>query len=317
MSVDQWVKRGLIYAPPDGSDWRQTHAQLPVVDDAHPDYWRIYYSSRDRSGQSMPAWFDVEAGRPEHLLRENIGPLFLPGEGEAFDRHGIMPTAVVTEGNRTLLYYIGWSRQTDVPYRNAIGLAVSQSGSAFERWSDQPLIGVNAVDPVYTGTLNVLREGDDWHGYYMSCTGWHEREGRLEPRYHLRYAHSKDGFDWHRDGRVVIDFASPGEGGVVAASTLKLAPGDYRMWYCYRGAGDFRHDPSESYRIGMARSSDAVHWRRCDEQVGIERSADGWDSLMQCYPNVVRYGNRLYLFYNGNGFGQSGIGYATMEIKGE
>ena len=34
---------------------------------------------------------------------------------------------------------------------------------------------------------------------------------------------------------------------------------------------------------------------------------------MTCYPSVVRVGTRAYLFYNGNGFGQSGIGVAILE----
>jgi hypothetical protein len=36
---------------------------------------------------------------------------------------------------------------------------------------------------------------------------------------------------------------------------------------------------------------------------------------MICYPNVVQYRGTLYLFYNGNGFGQTGIGYATCKLE--
>jgi len=35
---------------------------------------------------------------------------------------------------------------------------------------------------------------------------------------------------------------------------------------------------------------------------------------MCCYPCVVTHENKLYMFYNGNGFGQTGIGYATWEL---
>ena len=34
---------------------------------------------------------------------------------------------------------------------------------------------------------------------------------------------------------------------------------------------------------------------------------------MTCYPSTVRVDTRTYLFYNGNGFGQSGIGVAILE----
>ena len=56
-----------------------------------------------------------------------------------------------------------------------------------------------------------------------------------------------------------------------------------------------------------------MSWERKDEAVGIDRSAEGWDSIMMCYPYVFQHNGRKYLFYNGNGFGESGLGYAIME----
>jgi hypothetical protein len=53
-------------------------------------------------------------------------------------------------------------------------------------------------------------------------------------------------------------------------------------------------------------------WERDDARAGIDVSADGWDSQMICYPAVVDLGERVLLFYNGNGFGANGFGYATL-----
>ena len=66
--------------------------------------------------------------------------------------------------------------------------------------------------------------------------------------------------------------------------------------------------------IGYARSSDLKTWEREDEQAGIDVSEDGWDSNMIAYPYVVKTRNGVYLFYNGNGFGASGFGYAILEL---
>ena len=46
---------------------------------------------------------------------------------------------------------------------------------------------------------------------------------------------------------------------------------------------------------------------------GITTSETGWDSTMICYPFVVTVDDRTLLFYNGNGFGQTGIGYAVWQ----
>jgi hypothetical protein len=35
---------------------------------------------------------------------------------------------------------------------------------------------------------------------------------------------------------------------------------------------------------------------------------------MTCYPFVTAFDDRVHLFYNGNGFGRSGIGYAQLEL---
>lgn len=71
--------------------------------------------------------------------------------------------------------------------------------------------------------------------------------------------------------------------------------------------------PLHPYRIGYAESDDGKRWTRIDEAVGFDVSPEGFDSEMICYPHVVQHENRLYMFYNGNGFGREGIGLAVAE----
>ena len=49
-----------------------------------------------------------------------------------------------------------------------------------------------------------------------------------------------------------------------------------------------------------------------DERVGIERSEEGWDSLMMEYQFVYEHRGVKHMLYNGNGFGETGFGYAVM-----
>ena len=76
--------------------------------------------------------------------------------------------------------------------------------------------------------------------------------------------------------------------------------GVYRMWFCVRG---------DRYRIAYAESDDGLGFRRCDETTPV---ADEWDSEMQAYPMVLPDGARWLMFYNGNGFGRSGFGFARV-----
>ena len=80
------------------------------------------------------------------------------------------------------------------------------------------------------------------------------------------------------------------------------------MWY------SFRAQPTiDSYRIGYAESADGLEWVRMDDRVGIDVSSSGWDSEMICYPKVFEHQGKLYLLYNGNGYGKSGFGLAVLE----
>jgi hypothetical protein len=78
------------------------------------------------------------------------------------------------------------------------------------------------------------------------------------------------------------------------------------MWYCYAvGHG--------GYRIGYAESDDGINWQRKDDKVGIDVSDEGWDSEMVAYPYVFEHDGEKYMLYNGNGYGETGFGYAVLE----
>jgi hypothetical protein len=310
----RWLKQGLIYAPGKGAKWHVSHAQLPVVDGSARSKWRIYFAGRDSTNRSNVTFIDVAAGEPKKILYQHDRPILPFGTLGAFDESGLMPVALVDHDKKKYLYYAGWSLKKTVPYQNAIGLAVSNDGGrTFKKYAEGPLLGLSACDPYFTGTANILVEDGRWKMWYQSSTEWQLIGGVPEPRYHLKYAESADGINWKRDGAVAIDYENDAEGGICSASVSKES-GLYRMWYSYRKASDYRRNPKQSYRIGYAESGDGVNWKRKDAKAGITVSKTGWDSEMLAYPFVVRQGNTRYLFYNGNGFGQSGFGYAVSKI---
>jgi hypothetical protein len=306
-----WTKRGLIYEPNGRHWWNKSHAQVPTVDVLDGGRWRIYYSSRDTDNRSRVSFVEVEAGHPGHILYEHDSPIMPLGKLGTFDDSGVMPSWIAQHGQLKYLYYTGWTLGGTVPYHNSVGLAVSSDGGlTFERLYKGPLFGLTHREPYFTGTSCVLIEGGIFRNWYMSCTRWEMIDGRAEPMYHLKYAESSDGVHWKRDGRVAIDYKSPAEAGIARASVLKIGSG-YQMWYSYRGTGGYRSGTADSYRIGYAESSDGLCWRRLDERAGIDVSIDGWDSRMIEYPYVLVHGDQLFMFYNGNTFGQTGFGYAT------
>jgi hypothetical protein len=69
----------------------------------------------------------------------------------------------------------------------------------------------------------------------------------------------------------------------------------------------------ERYRIGAALSDDGLNWTRLDESMGLNPSSSGWDSEMTCYPALFWHRERLWVAFNGNGYGATGFGLAVWE----
>jgi len=220
-----------------------------------------------------------------------------------------MPSSIITINGKKYLYYIGWTTRVTVPYQNAIGLAVSHDdGKTFERFSQGPIITVNHIEPYFSGTAYVMEDAGIYKMWYLSCVRWDVIDGKPEPVYNIKYAESNDGINWDQRGRVAIELESD-EGGLVSASVLK-EEGHYKMWYGRRKLSDYRLNAANTYRIGYAESADGITWLRKDSFAGIELSTQGWDSEMISYPNVIQVNGINLMFYNGNGFGRSGFGYA-------
>ena len=254
----------------------------------------------------------MRADDPSDVCYVHDAPVLGPGELGCFDDGGVNPSWLVDCGEEKWLYYVGWNAGVTVGYRNSIGIAVSRDGGrSFERMFPGPVVDRTPTEPHWCSTPCVLREDGRWRMWYLNGTGWEVLDGKPEPYCHFKYAESDDGVHWRRDGTVALELR-PGEGGMTKPHVIR-EDGVYRMWYAYRGAVGYRDDPSQAYRIGYAESRDGVSFDRLDDRAGIDVSEEGWDSTMTSFPCVYDYDGTRYLLYNGNGFGLTGIGWATWE----
>jgi hypothetical protein len=306
-----WIKKGNIFNVNGQFDWNKTHAQVPVAD-VLEDRIRVYYSTRDVSGKSNVSFIEVEKNNPEKIIYEHTVPLFELGNLGSFDDSGIMPSSIITVGNKKYLYYIGWTTRKTVPFQNAVGLAISEDGGkVFKKLSEGPIISVNYIEPYFSGTSFVTFENNTFKMWYLSCIKWEKFDGKPEPIYNIKYAESLDGISWKQTGKVAIEL-NDDEGGLVSAAVIK-EDDKYKMWFGKRKKSDYRNNITNSYKIGYAESLDGKDWIRKDNEVGIDISKEGWDSEMISYPYVFKKDNNLIILYNGNGFGKTGFGYAVWE----
>jgi hypothetical protein len=298
----KWIKKGLIIRPSENLDWMVTHAMLPFAERVGGDHYRIYFSGRDRLNRSLIGYVEVDINDPHNILYITEKPVLGLGALGCFDDNGVTPSWIVDYKGRKYLYYIGWNQGATVRMHLIAGLATSHDGGkTFERYSRAPLLERTAMEPYSILTAPcVLIEGEIWRMWYVSGIGWVHRD---LPRYNIKYAESRDGVHWVREGVVCIDFKSDEENALARPCVVR-EDGIYKMWYSYKG---------ESYRIGYAESGDGITWERKDEEAGIDVSASGWDSEMIEYAFVFEHKRIKHMLYNGNDYGKDGIGLAVME----
>lgn len=305
----RWQKQGMIFTPGGEGGWMKSHAQVPtpLVGDG---FIRVYFSSRPERSLSLTTFVDLDAEDPGKVLHLNRDPILELGKPGTFDEHGIMPSCAVRDGATVYLYYSGWSRSASVPYTNSTGLAVSEDGGkTFRKVSEGPVLGKSLHDPYSATSPCVLKRAAAWHMWYCSGTGWLKIGEKYEHIYDIKYARSGDGVEWVPSGAAAVGQRSEYE--AVTRPFVVERAGGYHMWFCYRGSHNFR-DGEDAYRIGYAHSEDLSRWRRDDAGHGIVPSATGWDSKMVAYPAIATVGDRTLMFYNGNGFGADGFGYASL-----
>lgn len=302
-----WKKLGLVFCPDHDFEWMQSHASNPVVEHVRDDIFRVYFSSRDSKNRSQIASLLMSLNGEVHkVLPDSLLLVLAHGKLGRFDDSGVTVTGLVRRGEQRFLYYLGWNLGVTIPFRNAIGVAISEDPSSnFSRISEAPTVDRNSFDPISLSYPFLLWHRDRFRIWYGSCTEW-TGDTVSDYQFSLKYAESDDAVSWRRDGELVLNCDFPREDAIARPHVL-YEDGIFKMWYSKK--------KGPNYQMGYAESADGKHWDRKDDEVGLSTSQDGWDSEMVEYPFIFDHKNQRYMLYNGNGYGQTGFGLALLTSK--
>jgi len=298
----QWKKLGRVFVPENNHPWMKTHAANTVAEHLKGELYRVYFSCRDEKNQSSIGSIDVDINPPFAITKISENPVLIRGEIGLFDDSGVSLSCITTVQGRKFMYYLGWNLGVTVPWRNSIGLAVYDEPSReYEKHGKAPLLDRNEVDPYSISYPFVLEDGDLFRMWYGSNLSWGKEQKNMA--HVIKYAESRDGIHWTREGRIALNFKNDQEYAMSRPFVIK-ENSIYKMWYSYRG---------DSYRIGYAESPDALQWTRKDDLAGIDVSLEGWDSESVEYPFIFDHKGQRYMLYNGNAYGKTGFGLAVLE----
>ena len=79
------------------------------------------------------------------------------------------------------------------------------------------------------------------------------------------------------------------------------------MFYSYKNY----KNKGRNYKIGFAENH-KNQWKRKDNKLLFKKSSNNFDKNMQEYASVIKYDNEFFMFYNGDNYGQRGIGLAKL-----
>ncbi len=314
----KWKKLGRAFNPQEvtGRSWLKEFAQAPSVL-IFDKFVRVYFSCRplpDENGQyvSYSGYVDLNRQDLFDILKVSENPILeLGGLGE-FDEFGTYPVSVIKNGNTVRAYYAGWTRCESVPFNVAIGIAESHDGGVtFKKPGNGPVLSYTIDEPFVLSGPKIRKYHGVWYLWYIAGRKWKVVNRRAEPVYKIRMATSKDGFNWIKINKDLLE-SKLEEDEAQASPDVFFCNGQYHMFFCYRYSENFR-GKENGYRIGYASSVDLVNWLRDDSKAGIDVSDDGWDSEMISYPHVFELDGNIYMLYLGNQVGRHGFGLAQLD----
>lgn len=306
------IKKGLIYKATGkhGFDYSHCHKPTPLIIDENTV--RVYFGARDINNKTRVTFVDLDSNDLSKVKYIHDKPILDLGKIGTFDDSGVNVSSVIRDGSKIYMYYIGVNTSTTVHMRNAIGVAVSEdNGFTFNRLYDGAILDRTKDEPYYTGAVDVIKEDSIWKCYYTCGLEWKIINNKPEIFYHIKYATSSNGIDWQRDNILCIPPRNELE--ISARPCVYKEDGIYKMLYSKRDILDFRTDKNHGYKAGYAESKDGIIWERKDEEFELNLSQEGWDSQAVAYPYLLKLNGQNIIFYNGNGFGTSGFGYAILE----
>ncbi len=208
------------------------------------------------------------------------------------DNQHILAPGVVVKGDSLFVYYMAKSAKPNPNY--SICLSISTDGITFNKYASNPVLDL-AIEPevvFHNGLLYV---------FYQE---------QVEDYWEVYVATSKNGIDFNRapKRKILGPSHTPGAFDEHSVATVRISKEGENFYMTY-GACKKYIDYPES--IGLARSTDLIHWEQyAHNPVFLRGDAGTWDERALWFPTVHEMQDQYVMWYEGGG---SGLGLQTDE----
>ncbi|MFN4176646.1 hypothetical protein [Phenylobacterium sp.] len=292
-----WRKLGRVLEA-DGGPLARSHAMLPTPW-VLPDRVRVFYAACDAGMRGRIFSADFAPTPPFRLLSRSAVPVLDVGPQGAFDCDGVNPSQIIEADGRLALLYIGWRRGgAEEPYTLFAGIAFSEDGGASFQRRDEPLLPPLPGERLFRTAPFIERRRDGWRLLYIGGERFlTDDSGKRLPVYSLMELRSDGPWSWTGPGRELV--APALEAGEIGFGR-PVALGGERLMLSVRTRDGYELVET-SAEPGAAR------------RPVLEGPREAWEAHMTCFGAPCRVGPYDLLFYNGDGFGRTGMGLAWRD----
>ena len=303
----KWEKLGLVFAPDGSNAWAKTHAMVPTPVILPDGTLRVYCTCCDDAFIGRTGYVDLDPDDPRKVIAISPQPVLDIGADGCFDENGVIACSVTATPDGLVMFYAGYELGTKIRYRLLTGAALSlDGGSTFQRMKTTPVLERTPQELYFRCGPFVVYADGKFKLWYIGGSDWLEVNGKSMPVYELSYLESMSAICWPSQAVRALSITEEDEHGFGRPWVVQRAADDYQLFY------SIRKKSVAAYRMGYASSKDGLHWRRQDDLIGLDISAEGFDSKAIMYAAVILVKGVTYCFYNGNDFGRDGFALARL-----
>lgn len=287
----KWEKLGLVFCADEHNWWMKTHAYFPTPL-LMEDRIRVYCSFFDDDQIKRIGFVDIKKDNPLDVIGFSTTPVLDVGSIGTFSEHGVIPSQIQTLGSLYLLYYTGWQNLSGrLPRYLFSSLVYSDKPDSFPS-RIMPTLERKENEPYMRSVMTSCKFNGEFKLFYVCASSLMSIHGHTVPNYGVK---CNDSYCLFPDSnKKEFGFGRPWP---------YIEDGILKLFYSIRVI-------DRGYRIGYAESYDGKNFFRKDDEVGIEKSSEGWDSEQICFSSIIDIGKETYMFYNGNDMGRTGFGVA-------
>lgn len=281
-----------------------TYVANPVVVLMDQNVCRLFFNSRDRYNRSEVYSVDFDIRNFDLVKGSFKIQLNISDSTPSYCRDGISLGAHFELGSKSFIGFMGWKVPKGMHWVGEVGLLELDDGWNISGISNSPWIPISENDPIslsYPAVSQVMGESYIWYGTTKS---WDYGNGEM--------LHVIEKSKIHRDGTVsktgeLIEYQI-GSAQAFSRPTYINFKGRSFMGYSVRGNKD-------KYRIGICEVFETQYSSRMGSVEYFTSGYEVWENQMVEYPYFLEHEDTLYMFYNGNSFGKSGVGACKVLIK--